>query len=178
MRAKALVAAAAPPPEAADPAVAAPPEEHRNSFYALSVALTGFDRQELLGTGAGHVYLAWLLRAFGDLTADLLKAWHEVEAGSPPDEREAHLRERVLGDPKLGPFARGVIYLWYTATWSTEIVGAEWSKAYGLSPENQNRAFGTAYPEGLMWKVSSGPHPGGAKPTGFGTWAFAPEEEP
>jgi hypothetical protein len=140
------------------------------------VALTGFDEQALLGTGAGDMYLAWLLRAFPDVTSDLLDAWRALEANSPPGEREAGLRESVLRDAKLGPLARGLTYLWYTATWSTDVVGPDWSKTYGQSPENQSRAFGTAYPEGLVWKAAAGPHPGGAKPSGFGTWAFRPEE--
>jgi hypothetical protein len=139
------------------------------------VALTGFDQQELLGTGAGHTYLAWLLRAFPDVTRELLAVWRAVEADYPPAEREAGLRKRVLDDAKLGPFARGVTYLWYTATWNIEVVGPEWSEVYGQSPENVSRSFGTVYPEGLVWKAAIGSHPGGAKPTGYGTWAFRPE---
>ena len=37
-----------------------------------------------------------------------------------------------------------------------------------------NQTFGPAYPEGLVWKTSN-IHPGGAKPTGYGTWAFPPK---
>jgi hypothetical protein len=165
---------AGPPPEAASPAAAAPPEKDRAGFYSLSVELTGFDEVELLGTGAGDIYLAWLLRAFPDVMPELLEAWRAVEADYPPGEREAGLREHILGDPKLGPFTQGVLGLWYRATWVA--MSADWSKAYGKHDEDVDRAFGLAYPEGLMWRAAIGSHPGGARPTGFGTWAFRPEE--
>jgi hypothetical protein len=67
-----------------------------------------------------------------------------------------------------------VAYLWYTATWAQ--MSSDWSAVYGRHPEDVNRAFGRTYPEGLVWRAAIGAHPGGAKPTGFGTWAFRPEE--
>lgn len=169
-----MAPAADPPPEAVDPAAAAPPKAHVSGFHSLSVALTGFDEQELAGTGAGNAYLAFLLRAFPDVMPELLAAWRAVEAEHPPGEREAGLRKHVLDDPKLGPFARAVTYLWYTATWAQMTAG--WSNAYGQHPDDVNRSFGPAYPEGLMWRAGIGTHPGGAKPTGFGSWALPPEE--
>ena len=169
-----LSPAADPPHEAVSTAAAAPPDEHVAGFHSLSVELTGFGEQELAGTGAGHVYLAFLLRAFPDTMPELLAAWRSVEAEYPPGERAAGLRKAILDDPKLGPFARAVTYLWYTASWPA--MSAAWSKAYGEHPEDANRSFGREYPEGLVWRTSPGIHPGGAKPTGFGTWSFAPEE--
>lgn len=133
------------------------------------MALTGFDEQALLGTGAGHMYLAWLMRAFPDVTPELLEAWRAVEADYPPGQREAGLRERVLGDAKLGPFARGVTFLWYTATWNTDVVGPDWSKAYGQSPENQSRAFGPPIP-----RASCGRRPSPRTPAGPSPPATAP----
>jgi len=68
-----------PPPEASHPAAAAPPEEHVAEFYALSVVLTGFDEVDLLGTGAGDLYLHWLHRVFPDTVRELLDAWRHVQ---------------------------------------------------------------------------------------------------
>jgi hypothetical protein len=167
-----LPPAAQPPPEAASPATAAPPEEHVDAFYSLSEALTGFDDVELLGTGVGDLYLKWLVRVFPDVTLELLTAWRDIERDVPPAERPAALRATILGDAVLGPFARSVIVLWYTATWRPP----DWSPTGAANPENVDRSFGVAYPEGLMWRAAIGAHPGGAKPTGFGTWAFAPRE--
>jgi hypothetical protein len=164
--------AAAPPPEAASPGAAAPPEQHVGDFYSLSAALTGFDDVELLGTGVGNLYLNWLLRAFPDVMPELLAAWRDIERDVPPAERPAALRETILGDAVLGPFTRSVIVLWYTATWRPPA----WAPPGPDNPENLDRSFGVAYPEGLMWRAAIGAHPGGAKPTGFGTWAFAPRE--
>lgn len=167
-----LPPAAAPPPEAASPATAAPPEGHVDDFYSLSVALTGFDDVELRGTGVGHVYMEWLLRVFPDVMAKLLAIWRDIEREVPSGERSAALERLVLADGVLGPFARSVLVLWYTATWRPP----DWAWTEADSPENVDRAFGVAYPEGLMWRAAIGAHPGGAKPTGFGTWAFRPRE--
>lgn len=163
--------AAEPPPEAASPATA-PAAEHVDDFYSLSVALTGFDDVELLGTGVGNLYLNWLMRVFPDVMPELLTAWRNIERDVPPAERPVALRQKILGDAVLGPFARSVIVLWYTATWRPP----DWSQIGAEHPENLDRSFGVAYPEGLMWRAAIGAHPGGAKPTGFGTWAFQPLE--
>src|ERR687888_1259393 len=150
-------------------APAAPPSEAAD-FVGLSVELTGFDEAELVGTGATDIYHRYLAHAFPDVLPELLAAWRAI--AHLPD-REAAVRREILADPKLGPFARAVLVLWYTATWNA--LPAEWSQAYGQHPEDVNRTFGPAYPEGLAWKTAN-LHPGGAKPTGFGTWAFRPED--
>lgn len=133
--------------------------------------LTGFSEAELLGTGTGDLYLVWLLRVFGDVTPELLTAWRTIESDYPPADRQAALKESILADAKLGPFARSVLMLWYTATWTPP----EGTSHPGKHPENVARAFGAAYPEGLMWRAAVGAHPSAAKPTGFGTWGFPPE---
>jgi hypothetical protein len=147
----------------------APPAE-AGDFLGLSAELTGFDEVELLGTGATEIYRGFLAGAFPDVLPELLAAWHAI--AHLPD-REAAVRREILADPKLGPFARAVIVLWYTATWNQ--LPAEWSQAYGQHPKDVNQTFGPAYPEGLVWKTAN-IHPGGAKPTGYGTWAFPPRE--
>lgn len=105
---------------------------------------------------------------FGDVTPELLTAWRTIESDHPPADRQAALKESILADAKLGPFARSVLMLWYTATWTPPA----WTSDPGKHPENVPRAFGAAYPEGLMWRAAVGAHPSGAKPTGFGTWGF------
>lgn len=155
----------------ASPATAAQREEHVSDFYSLSAELTGFDEVELLATGVGDLYLDWLMQAFADVLPELLEAWREVESSYSPGERGDGLSTSILDHPVLGPLARSVLVLWYTATWSPP----QW---WWISPEhpgNVNLAFGDAYPEGLMWRAAIGAHPIAAKPTGFGTWAFRPE---
>jgi hypothetical protein len=155
------------------PLAPAPPPAEAADFVGLSVELTGFDEAELLGTGSTDIYYGYLAGTFPDVLAELLAAWRRI-AILPPDEREAAVRREILADPKLGPFARAVLVLWYTATWNA--LPAEWSQAYGYHGD-ANQTFGPAYPEGLVWKAAH-LHPGGAKPTGFGTWAFEPEQQP
>lgn len=162
--------AGGPAPGAASPATAAPPEEHVAGFYSLSVELTGFDEVDLRETGVGELYLDWLMRTFADVLPELLATWREVQSTCPPGERGAGLRDSILDHPVLGPFARSLLLLWYTATWSPP-----WWWMAADHPGGGNLSFGAAYPEGLMWRAAVGAHPGGAKPTGFGTWAFQPE---
>jgi hypothetical protein len=149
-------------------APAAPPAEAAD-FLGLSVELTGFDEVELVGTGATEIYRHFLTEVFYDVLPELLAAWRAI--AHLPD-REAAVRRDILADPKLGPFARAVIVLWYTANWFQ--LPAAWSEAYGKHPDDVNRTFGAAYPEGLVWKTAN-IHPSGAKPTGFGTWTFPPK---
>lgn len=163
-----LPVAGEPPPEATHPAAAATPGEDVEAFFSLSAELTGFDEVQLRGTGVGHVYLQWLSRVFEDELRSLLEAWSTIERDVPPDGRAAALRGQILHDPALGPFTRAVLALWYTATWTPPAMSPP-------SRENVDRSFGAAYPEGLMWRAAIGGHPGGALPTGFGTWSFAPE---
>jgi hypothetical protein len=99
---------------------------------------------------------------------ELLAKWPTVARAR---DRDAALRREILADPKLGPFARAILALWYTATWNQ--LPASWSKAYGRHAEDVNQGFASSYPEGLMWGAG-GLHPQGAKPTGFGSWARPP----
>jgi hypothetical protein len=144
------------------------PTIHGPQFLSFSATLTGFDELELQGAGTADLYVAWLAHSFPDVMGELLAAW-AVVARDP--DRELALERKILADPKLGPFARRVLVLWYTASWNA--LPASWSKAYGQHAEDVDQTFGPAYAEGLMWKAAN-VHPSGAKPTGFGTWALTP----
>jgi hypothetical protein len=150
------------------PAIDVEPHPGRDAFIALSVRLTGFAEIELAGTGVAGLYLGWLALSFPDVLPELLAAWEKI--ADDPDV-DAALRRDILADPKLGPFARAILGLWYTATWNA--LPAAWSKAYGHHRGDVNQVFGAAYPEGLVWKAAH-LHPTAAKPTGFGTWSFPP----
>jgi hypothetical protein len=130
--------------------------EQRERFTGLSTKLTGFDELDLEATGVLDLYLGWLAHRFADVLSDLLDRLGDLNV--------------ALTDPKLGPFARAILQLWYTATWPG--MSADWCTAYGYDPDAL-RVFGAAYPEGLMWRAA-GLHPQGAKPTGFASWAQHP----
>lgn len=162
------------PAQAASVATATPPAELMEDFYSLSAELTGFDETELRGTGVGDMYLEWLDRELPDVLRDLLAAWRAVVSAHAIGEREAGLRLSILTDARLGPFARAVLTLWYTATWVPP--DWPWTPADGHTPAGVNRSFGAAYPEALLSRALVGGHRRGAKPTGFGSWAFDPRE--
>jgi pimeloyl-ACP methyl ester carboxylesterase len=140
----------------------------RARFVGLSAQLTGFEEIELAGTGAIDPYYDWLDGAFPDVFEEILDRWPAVAGAS---DRDDALQREILADPKLGPLARGILGLWYTATWNQ--LPSSWAKAYGRRDQDVNRGFASTYSEGLMWSAG-GLHPQGAKPTGFSTWAFAP----
>jgi hypothetical protein len=149
-------------------------EDRDEQFVAVSAALTGFDRVELLGTGLTKTYLATLEQWIGpNIANDLLAFGTEP----PPDERT--VRAGILADAKLGPVARTLIALWYTGAWNP--LPSEWYLAFRAEipqlPNLVNRSTyvvsAQAYIEGLVW-VAANVHPMGAKEPGYGTW----EEEP
>jgi hypothetical protein len=136
----------------------------------LSVALTGFGRVALLGTGMAGTYLDTLEAVLPPKILDgLLDAYESVADG---DDREAALDDLILTDPKLGPVARNVILMWYCGKW-TELPGP-WRAAYGVSTLDVSHVVsGDAYQAGLQW-VAAGAHPIGARQQGFGAWAVPP----
>jgi hypothetical protein len=140
-------------------------------FLSLSSELTGFERIELLGTGVSDTYGSWLQESFPAPLGQLLETWRGILANDPPGGREEALRREVLADPLLGPFARAILVLWYTATWYA--LPADWPGTRDGTPV-PNQVIPGAYPEGLEWKVA-GAHPTGSKPTGFGSWGLPPE---
>ncbi|MDQ3740284.1 MAG: hypothetical protein M3320_06045 [Actinomycetota bacterium] len=137
----------------------------RSAFLSLSAALTGFEPVELEGTGVADLYLDWLRAQSPDGTARLLEAWAAIERDHAPDGREAALRGQVMADPVLGPLARALLALWYTAQWTP------------LGRGGTPTSFPTAWAEGLVWKAAAA-HATGAKPGGFANWAAPPAEAP
>lgn len=151
-------------------------ETAEERFVAVSVALTGFDHVDLVGTGVTSQYLATLEKWVGpNITAELL------QFGTAPPPDDFIVRTCILGDSKLGPVARNVIQLWYTGVWNPLTVGwyvvyraeipnppnlAELPTAYVVSPD--------AYIESLVWTAAN-THPMGAKQPGFGTWSDPPK---
>jgi hypothetical protein len=140
-------------------------------FEALSAELTGFSQTELLGTGVAPLYLSWLAERFGPVLDRLLERWRRVVGAYPPEERDVGVRREILADEMLGPFARAVVLLWYTAAWNPP--PDDWSAVYGGQREDTPVALAEAFPESLVWKTV-GAHPTAAKPTGFGTWSLPP----
>jgi hypothetical protein len=145
--------------------------ERADAFLSLSVALTGFSRHELTATGSTDLYLHWLCGEFPTVFTEMLERWREIERNHPSGEpRERALHRHLLAERRLGPFARNLALLWYTATW--QALPLAWAGAHH-QPKVAARAFASAYPESLAWKAA-GTHPVGANPTGFGSWALPP----
>jgi len=144
-----------------------------HDFVALSVELTGFSEVELLGTAIAPTYLEWLDERFAAVLSELLKAWDGVTKDYAPEDRERGVREEILADPKLGPFSRAIILLWYTAAWYPP--EGNWSSIYGGRKDDSDEgAIPGAFPQSLVWKAA-GAHPTAAKPGGFGMWSLPPE---
>jgi hypothetical protein len=146
-----------------------------DDFLAFSSAITGFSEYRLRGTSQAGAYLDAATAAAGQgAIRDLLRAFRAI---SPAEETEIEraMRRDILSDPRLGPLTRNLIKLWYVGTWYE--LPSEWREAYGS--EGSDRTFvvsPTAYTEGLLWPAI-GANPSGAKPLGYGMWAFPPRIE-
>ncbi len=132
-------------------------------FLDLSVALTGFDRAELLGTGLVTDYYDTLLRAIGEREGGKLLQAAEDNLADPDDFEE------FARNPRYGPVAVSIIKLWYLGSWTP--LAQQWRDRYGATAYDvQHVVSAHAYQEGLVWPAA-GAHPMGAKPGGYGSWA-------
>lgn len=146
-------------------------------FLDFSVAVTGFSRLHLQGTGQASLYFDTIQSVIGsDLFGELLQTFHRlvVKAKSEKDESilTQGLRSDILGSEKLGPIARNIIKLWYVATWYQ--LPKSWRESFGTKENDGTRIVSPqAYPEGLLW-ASIGVNPPAAKAPGYGTWSEPP----
>ncbi len=152
-------------------------EPQLDQFVALSAALTGFSGAELWGTGMMHVYFALVPSITGEMIfGDLLTRWRDiaVRGSGRRSYIEKLLTEEMLEDPKLGPVARNVAYLWYCGMWQ-QLPGS-WRNTYGANARDLTHVVSSkSYQESLVWKAMH-THPQGAKQPGFASWAMKPEE--
>lgn len=144
-------------------------------FLSLSVALTGFDRPDLLGTGLAQEYFQQVAAVLGekisqelwDVTRRLVRQTRDNSA-----DLESAIRAEILASPKFGPPARSIIQLWYAGTW-IELPQA-WRNKYSTSPDDFTHfTSAAAYQQGLIWKAMH-THPTGAQQPGFGSWSLKP----
>ena len=145
--------------------------EMKEYFLDLSVALTGFSKFDLQGTGQADSYYSTVEQnTDSGLFPELLQTFHnlDLKAKSANDQSilEQGMRSEILESEKLGAIARNIIKLWYVATWyplDQQSKGDQ--EPFIVSPQ--------AYPEGLLWR-SIGANPPAAKAPGYGTWSEKP----
>ncbi|UXY25702.1 hypothetical protein [Streptomyces sp. HUAS TT20] len=142
-------------------------------FTDLSVALTGFDRAELAGTGLLDTYYSTVLRIIGEREAgQLLHAAADALATDRQNKDGKALEENVIDSPRFGPVAVSLIKLWYLGSWYP--LSGSYRDINGSTAEDVEHVVSPqAYREGLVW-AAAGAHPMGAKPPGFGSWAEPP----
>ena len=155
-----------------------------DDFYAVSVALTGYNKTSLQGTGVGDTYLSTLTSIVGTpITDELFAVYNEIAANCGSiEERNQEMRIRIMSHEKLGPVARNIIKMWYTANWYQ--MPAEWADRFGTFAQDDCGNFldtdhvisGEAYEQSLVWLAMEA-HPMGARQPGYGTWAFPPHKE-
>lgn len=144
-----------------------------NRFLRFSAEMTAFTVFELRGTGEAENYAATVEKIVGAaLLADLLDAYDRVDA-TDRAQRQAQLRQHVLGDERLGPVARNIIKLWYVGIWYQ--LPRAWSQACGVREGDVTFTVSpNAYTQGLLWPAV-GANPPGARAPGYGSWASPPE---
>lgn len=141
-------------------------------FLFLSVALTGFDEAELLGTGLLPEYQEQLVNVIGKAISQELWTIAQNLADCDDNDRESAIRRDLLASPKFGPIARNIIQLWYWGSWIE--LPPDWREQYGINDQDVTHFISAkGYQEGLVWKAMS-THPQGAKQGGFGSWSLPP----
>ncbi|MCG8054916.1 MAG: hypothetical protein JAY94_04460 [Candidatus Thiodiazotropha endolucinida] len=135
--------------------------EFKELFLNYSEISTGFEKDHLSATGQVDDYISAINGVIGsNIFCELLEKF-----GSDGIED-------VLTSDKLGPIAKNIIKLWYTATW--EKLPAEWSSIYGeIANDSTVIVSSRAYTEGLVWSAI-GANPPGAKAPGYATWVSPP----
>jgi len=131
--------------------------DYWNSFLQLSVALTGFTRFQLEGTGQAQLYLDTVRAAVPDSDAKSLFETFNIEG-----------LDAILQSEKLDAIARNIMKLWYIATWDALGENTEPS-----SPDATRIVSPEAYTEGLVWPAI-GVNPSAAKPLGYASWSTSP----
>lgn len=153
---------------------AAPPSaDPQEVFTELSVALTGFDRAELAGTGLLGSHYDTLLRIIGEREAGhLLQAAAGALATDRHHRNGEALKTQVIDNPRYGPVIVSLIKLWYLGSWYP--LAGNYRDVNGSTADDVEHVVSAqAYREGLVW-VAAGAHPMGAKAPGFGSWAEPP----
>lgn len=147
-------------------------------FLVFSSMLTGFTTFRLRGTGQAEIYFSTTTDIVGEATVrKLLTTFREISDDARDDEaiRDREIRRRIMSDEKLGPVARNLIKLWYVGIWYE--LPRDWRESFGESEKDHTFVISAAaYTEGLLWPAI-GANPSGAKPLGYGTWAFPPRIE-
>jgi hypothetical protein len=109
-----------------------------DAFLRVSVALTGFDRVALLGTGMVDDYLRTLEQAVPADVLDTLLAAADADVSA------------LLDDATVGPVAQEVIVLWYCGTWDgapvspdAYVAGLQWVAAGAHPIGARQQGFGS-----------------------------------
>jgi hypothetical protein len=151
--------------------------EFREYFLDFSVAITGFSKFHLRGTGQVSLYFETIRDIIGgEMFGELLQTFHDIKTKAEFNDDQSiltlRLRTDILGSEKLGPIARNIIKLWYVATWYE--LPQDWRNVFGTKEKDQTKvASPEAYPEGLLWPTI-GVNPPAAKAPGYATWSEAP----
>ena len=126
------------------------PDKARESFAALSAALTGFTEAELWGTGMVEPYLDELFATVGDaIVARLLTAGEEAL-------RTDGLKALVLGRPRPRPGRPHHDHPLVPGPWTP--LPSDWRDRHGASPLDVPRVISAdAYAAGLVWRAVGRP---------------------
>ncbi|MCB0666228.1 MAG: hypothetical protein KDC80_10415 [Saprospiraceae bacterium] len=143
-------------------------------FLALSSAITGYNRLDLLGTGVAWDYFSTINEIVGEVIC--LDLWLEIQKILSENLEETKIdlaiRLELLSSEKFGPVVRNLIKLWYLGQWDELPSG--WRQHFGQSTRDINFIISaSSYKSGLIWDAI-GAHPMGARQTGFGTWSHPP----
>ena len=132
------------------------PKKDMLVFLEISVHLTGFSKNELLGTGMLETYFntvasntnPQVVQLFYNEARRILRLRNE-------DKITTEINLNLIPDSAYRGLAKNIITMWYMSNWGSNVVSAE------------------AYKQGLVWDAAN-THPPGAKQPGYGSWSEPP----
>ena len=149
------------------------PRTPRQIFTDISVALTGFDRAELSGTGMIDAYYDTLRRVIGEREAGQFFRYAEEALSKDRATGDGtEFEKAVIDSERFGPVALGLIKLWYLGTWYP-LPGSYRDRFGSTADDVEHIVSSQGYREGLVW-LAAGAHPMGAKGPGYGSWSEPP----
>lgn len=125
-------------------------------FLEISVYLTGFNKNELLGTGMLETYYNTVAANSNPEILDFfyVEARRILSCGNE-DEINKEIKLNLIPDSAYRGLAKNIITMWYMGNWGGQVINAE------------------SYIQGLVWDAAE-THPPGAKQPGYGSWSERP----
>jgi len=125
-------------------------------FLEISVYLTGFSKNELLGTGMLDTYYNTV---GANNNPEIINFFYaeakRILRNKDENEINKEIKHSLIPDSAYRSLAKNIITMWYMGNWGENVISAK------------------SYKQGLVW-LAAETHPPGAKQPGYASWSDEP----